>query len=103
MIELRSKDGLPLASLPWNGADKQVKWTSKVSGHVMGWRMLDKDGNVVASGAMEAFIEHGWNMKLDVDVLVDKVAMVLTHSLVLQFDPSKVVVTFNGITLKGIP
>lgn len=95
-IELRTRDGKTLQSLPWNGVDKKLKWTSKVAGHVMNWRMLDKNGNVTASGALEAFVEVGWNMVLDVDVLVDKVAMSITKERT-TFPAVVTFYTTNGI------
>lgn len=102
LLLFRSEDGRDMATLPWNGTDKSVKWKSAYDGRLRHWIMLDDSDLIVASGTLDVAVKAGWNFTAEIDSLVGACMQVsVVGSKVTHYDPSKVVLTFNGVKLEG--
>lgn len=103
-IVIRSKQGDNIASVPWDGTTNEVLFTPVKAGYAMHYRFLDKDGKIVAQGNLDAYLDAGYPVTVKVNMILDganKMEIVRPFVGQMTFDPSKVIVTFNGKVLTG--
>lgn len=105
-LELRDHQGLKV-SLTWDGVRNRIDWTPGRSFNARHYSFRDVNGDEVASGVVHVDLVAGRTAHIDIELFmdaVDRVRMSITQpraTCFKKFDPSKVLVTFKGIELKG--